>query len=237
MRKVEYFLIIVVAVFLSVVLPIFNKDNVMDFGNSSDIVSAFGTLGTLAVAFIALRKAPEWMAQKNYDIVSKVIEEAVYEDLRKLTSLSNQYKILIVQTGMILKRYLNAKDELPSSMKETLDKVENSLVDFFNLSYSIQNRLKSVSRYNYVITPYTLNVAEEIKKTADNYNALQTKFELAASKVPMLLYADEQEINLANKEISDIQLKSIQLNMKLSNYIKSVYAENKSIDEFIMSKK
>lgn len=164
MRKVEYFLIIVVAVFLSVVLPIFNKDNVMDFGNSSDIVSAFGTLGTLAVAFIALRKAPEWMAQKNYDIVSKVIEEAVYEDLRKLTSLSNQYKILIVQTGMILKRYLNAKDELPSSMKETLDKVENSLVDFFNLSYSIQNRLKSVSRYNYVITPYTLNVAEEIKK-------------------------------------------------------------------------
>nr|WP_129951597.1 hypothetical protein [Rahnella sp. RFA10(1/100)] len=243
MCKFEYALIAIAAVFTTVVLIFFiytiyyNIGTKMELGSLSDWISSLSTFGTLVVALMAYRKAPEWMAQKHYNTVSKVIEEAVYEDLRKLSSLSLQYKSHIVHTCFTLKKSLNAKDDLPSNIKDTLDIVENLLIEFFNLSYSIQNRLKSISRYNYVITPYALNVAEEIKNTADNYNDLQTKFELSASEVTMLLCADEQAINLANKEISEIQIKSIELNMKLSNYIKSVYAENKSIDEFIMSKK
>ncbi|MGS1414164.1 hypothetical protein [Serratia marcescens] len=64
----------------------------MEIGSISDWVSSLSTFGTLVIAGMAYRKAPEWMAQKHYDVVSKVIEEAVYEDLRKLSSLSYQYK-------------------------------------------------------------------------------------------------------------------------------------------------
>lgn len=215
----------------------YNSDKKMEISSLTDWVSSLSTFGTLIVACMAYKKAPEWMAQKHYDIVSKVIEEAIYEDLRKLSSLSYQYKSHIVHTGLILKNSLGKKEGLPSNIEETLEKLEKLLIEFFNLSYSIQNRLKAIPRYNYVITPYTLNVIDKIKNAADKYNNLQTKIEIAAHEVNSLVDADEKAINLTKEEISDIQRESIELNKKLSEYIKSVYAENKSIAEFMVIKK
>ncbi|CAM6652073.1 hypothetical protein ACERT0_004521 [Escherichia coli] len=207
------------------------------WGSFTDWISSLSTLGTFAVAYAAYKKAPEWMAQKHYDIVSKVIEEAVYEDLRKLSSFSNQYRNHMLHTSKILRSCLNSKGALPSDIKETLDKVESLLIEFFNLSYSIQNRLKAIPRYNYVITPYTVTITETIKRIADRYNSLQTQFELAASEVPISLYESEAVINKLMKEIFDIQLEVIELNNNLNNFIRSIYADNKSIAEFIAIKK
>lgn len=209
----------------------------MELGSLTDWISSLSTAGTLLVAYMAYKKAPEWMAQKHYDVVSKVIEEAVYEDLRKLSSLSYQYKNQIMHTGLILKNCLSKKQRLPSNMEENSEKLEKILIEFFNLSYSIQNRLKSIPRYNYVITPYTLNVIDTIKKTADNYNNLQIQIEQVTPEVDALVYADDQAINLTKKEITEVQRESIDLNKNLADYIKSVYAENKSITEFIVIKK
>lgn len=203
----------------------------------TDWISSLSTAGTLLVAYMAYKKAPEWMAQKHYDVVSKVIEEAVYEDLRKLSSLSYQYKHQIMHTGLILKNCLSKKQRLPSNMEENSEKLEKTLIEFFNLSYSIQNRLKSIPRYNYVITPYALNVIDTIKNTADNYNNLQIQIEQVTPEVDTLIYADDQAINLTKMEITAVQRESIDLNKKLADYIKSVYAENKSITEFIAIKK
>lgn len=211
----------------------YSTDKKMELGSLTDWISSLSTAATLVVACMAYKKAPEWMAQKHYDIVSKVIEEAIYVDLRKLSSLSYQYKNQIVHTGLILKNALSKKEGLPPNIEENLEKLEKLLMEFFNLSYSIQNRLKAIPRYNYVITPYALNVMDEIKKTADIYNNLQTQIEFAAHEVNSLVYADEQAINLTKAEITDLQRESIELNKKLSDYIKSVYAENKTIAEFI----
>lgn len=223
-------------VLLLIGVVFYNTDKKMEIGSLTDWISSLSTAGTLVVACMAYKKAPEWMAQKHYDIVSKVIEEAIYEDLRKLSSLSYQYKNQIVHTGLILKNSLSKKEGLPSNIEETLEKLEKLLMEFFNLSYSIQNRLKAIPRYNYVITPYALNVIDEIKKAADIYNNLQTQIEFAAHGVNSLVYADQQVIDSEKNEISDIQRESIELNMKLSDYIKSVYAENKTIAEFIAIK-
>ena len=212
---------------------LFFGSNNFEWGSFTDWISSLSTLGTLGVAYAAYRKAPEWLSQKHYDIVSKVIEEAIYEDLRKLSSLSNQYKSYIVHTSKTLKNCLNDKEELPKDIGETLDKVENLLIEFFNLSYSIQNRLKATQRYNYKITPYTVNIMNYIKHIADSYNRLQTQFELAASEVPMLMYADEEAIRLTAKEIIDIQLEAIELNHSLQDFVKSIYDDNKPITEFI----
>ncbi|PLK68412.1 hypothetical protein CWN70_34130, partial [Klebsiella pneumoniae] len=95
------------------------------------------------------------------------------------------------------------------------------------------NRLKAIQRYNYKITPYTVNIMNTIKHIADCYNRLQTQFELAASEVPMLMYADEEAIRLTAKEIIDIQLEAIELNHSLQDFVKSIYDDNKPITEFI----
>ncbi|CAI0858395.1 Uncharacterised protein [Serratia quinivorans] len=209
----------------------------MEIGSLTDWVSSLSTFGTLIVACMAYRKAPEWMAQKHYDVVSKVIEEAVYEDLRKLSSLSFQYKSQIMNTSRILINAIKLKTGSPPNSKEDLRKLENVLMDFFNLSYSIQNRLKAIPRYNYIITPYASNLIDEIKTAADYYNNLQTQFEMAVHESDSMLYADAPAIELTTKEIKDIQRDSITYHRRLSEYIKSVYAENKSIAEFITIKK
>lgn len=244
-KKTNLTLISIVSILLIIVCLVLVKVLLSDskgfaWGSVSDwftaicsLLSAVGTLGTLYVAYKALIKAPEWLSQKHFDIVSKVIEEAIYEDLRKLSSLSIQYKSYIVHTSKTLKNCLNDREELPKDIGETLDKVENLLIEFFNLSYSIQNRLKAIQRYNYKITPYTVIIMNNIKHFADSYNTLQTQFELAASEVPMLMYADEETIRLTAKEINDIQIEAIELNHSLQDFVKSIYDDNKPITEFI----
>ena len=125
------------------------------------------------------------------------------------------------------------KTDQPKDIEEALDKIENLLVEFFNLSYSIQNRLKAIPRYNYIITPYTVNIIENIKKAADSYNQVQTLFEMAASEVPMLMNTDEEAISKTTKKIIDIQLEIIELNISVKDFVKSIYDDNKSITEFI----
>lgn len=102
----------------------------MEIGSLTDWVSSLSTAGTLVVACMAYRKAPEWMAQKHYDVVSKVIEEAVYEDLRKLSSLSFQYKSQIMNISRILINAIKFKTGSPPNRKEDLNKLENVLIDF-----------------------------------------------------------------------------------------------------------
>lgn len=228
------FVLILSLLLICVILEaLFFGNNNFKWGSFTDWISSLSTLGTLGVAYAAYRKAPEWMSQKHYDVVYKVIEEAIYEDLRKLSSLSIQYKSHIVHTSNILKTCLKHKTDLPKGIEETLNKVENLLIEFFNLSYSIQNRLKAIPRYNYIITPYTVNIIETIKNTADSYNQVQIQFELVASEVPMLMNADEEAISITTKEIIDIQLESIELNNSLKDFVKSIYEDNKSITEFI----
>lgn len=217
--------------------------DIKDWGTRSDLLSsistaigAVGTLGTLIVALMAYRKAPDWITQKNYDIVSKIIEDAIYDDLRKLSSLSIQYKRNMMNTCIIFKNCLNNKNDVPSNIKESLGAIEGLLIELFNLSYSIQNRLKSVSRYSYINTNYTLDIINKIKHIADSYNDLQTRFELSASEVPMLMKADEQAIIITIKELVDVQNETIKLNMNLADFIRYIYTENRPISEFIIKK-
>ena len=233
-RTILAFVLILSLLLICVILKaLFFGSGDFEWGSFTDWVSSLSTFGTLGVACAAYRKAPEWMSQQHYNIVSKVIEEAIYEDLRKLSSLSIQYKSYFVHTSKTLKNCLNDKEELPKGIGETFDKVENLLVELFNLSYSIQNRLKAIQRYNYKITPYTVNIMNNIKHFADSYNRLHTQFELAASDVPMHKNTDEEAITLIARKINDIQLEAIELNHSLQDFVKSIYDDNKPITEFI----
>lgn len=47
------------------------------------------------------------------------------------------------------------------------------------------------------------------------------------------MYADEEALRITTKEISDIQLEAIELNNSLKDFVKSIYDDNKPINEFI----
>lgn len=226
-------LVLAVLVFLKV---LFAGVNSFEWGSVSDWFNTAGTIGTLLVACAAYKKAPEWMAQKHYDTAHLIIEEAVYKDLRRLVPLSNSYKTHIVACSNSLIKCLNGKREIPEKMNDHLDTIEGLLLDFYNLAFSIQISLKSLPRYNFALTEYTNMIVETLKSTCDAYNHFHIQFEMAAHEVPALEYADTVVKDLAVSELSNIRLEYIKLNKKLSEFIKSVYEDNKPISDFIVSR-
>lgn len=52
----------------------------------------------------------------------------------------------------------------PNSLSDSINDIEKDLDALFILSYSIINRLNSVSRYNYTLTDYAKNISAELQK-------------------------------------------------------------------------
>lgn len=151
MRKVEYFLITVVAVFLSVVLPIFNKDNVMDFGTTSDIASAIGTLGTLAVAFMVYRKAPEWLHQKMDEHAFNIAKDLIVSDFPKI---QNTLKECAGHFDYFSTCYdvFDAQESFKDLIRLTTDR--NKLLSDLELAYSrINSNIDSLIKLGWTLKP------------------------------------------------------------------------------------
>lgn len=68
MRKIEYSLIGLVAVFTAVVLPVFNEGHTMDFGTTSDIVSALCNVAMASAAVYAALQAKKWFDNKKFEL-------------------------------------------------------------------------------------------------------------------------------------------------------------------------
>lgn len=79
MRKIDILLISIVAIYLCLVLPIFNKVHVMEFGNFSDLLSAACNIAMASAAVYAAFNANKWLAQKKYESalnhISNLLEE------------------------------------------------------------------------------------------------------------------------------------------------------------------
>jgi len=58
----------------------------MEFGDFSDILSALSTFGTLCVAYIAFRKAPEWLHQKMDEQAFFIANELITNDFPTIRS-------------------------------------------------------------------------------------------------------------------------------------------------------
>ena len=61
-----------------------------DFGSVSDWISSFSTFGTLVVALIALKKAPDWLGQKKHEDAYSLSKTLFLEQIPALsTAISN----------------------------------------------------------------------------------------------------------------------------------------------------
>jgi len=68
----------------------------MEFGNWSDWVSSLSTFGTLLVAAMAYRKAPDWINQRKNDAGFDVAQNVMLDDITNLYKHLNDAALIIV---------------------------------------------------------------------------------------------------------------------------------------------
>jgi hypothetical protein len=142
MRKVEYSLIGIVAVFTAIVLPVFKEGDAMDFGNTSDIVSA---LCNMVMAGAAIYAAKKWFQQKlllnSLDVSHKIaldFEEKLWEINDRI------FSDVVMRAEFInnIKENRKSHEEVQNSFSLELRKsTTTDLAEFAYLHNSI-NRLK-----------------------------------------------------------------------------------------------
>lgn len=110
MKKLNTALIITVIMLLIVAILVlikvlFTDMKGFEWGSVSDWFSTAGTLGTLLIAWMAYRKAPEWISQKKHDSAFDIAKKIIIEDLPELQEListvSSQADNLIWQFEII----------------------------------------------------------------------------------------------------------------------------------------
>ncbi|HDT6531931.1 TPA: hypothetical protein QFT71_005016 [Raoultella ornithinolytica] len=205
----------------------------MEFGNIADWISALSTLGTFAVAYVALRNAPDWIAQKHYDIAHTIIEDSVFKDLRKVRSSSLYLKTKIAMLCSNLVRVAERRNQYNNSFDTIIDGIDVTLAQYHDLSYSIINQLKAISRTNYTESQYTLDIINFLKDATEKYNNSNMQLILTSGEVSMLQKADASVIDATIKEIMTIKNDVISINQEISDFIKKIYSDNHPVNEFI----
>lgn len=207
--------------------------NTMEFGSIADWISALSTLGTFAVAYVALRNAPDWIAQKHYDIAHAIIEDAVFKDLRKVRSSSLFLKAKMAMLCSNIIHVAERRGQYKNNFDTAINEIDILLAQYHDLSYSIINQLKAISRTNYIESQYTLDIINFLKDAAEKYNNNNVQLILANGEVMMLQKADASVIDDTIKEIMTIRNDVISLNQEISDFIKRIYSDNRPVNEFI----
>ncbi|PAN96901.1 hypothetical protein CIW62_18390 [Enterobacter cloacae] len=237
-KKWNCYLLTTVLILLIVSILVLTKilfSNFMSFewGSVSDWFSAFGTLGTLVVAVAAYRKAPEWMAQKHYDIVHGIVEKAVYNDLTLLSSSNKLLKANLIILSRNLNRLLIEKKVESEFITEVANRTDTILSDFFNNSYSVINQLNSITRNNFELSEYTQTIIDRLKSVSEKYNYIYWDYLTAREEIGSLVNADQQAIDLTSAEIKSIEERANNSATELDDLIKQIFADNLPVKSFI----
>ncbi|MBK4470905.1 hypothetical protein JJQ32_06830 [Enterobacter hormaechei] len=206
----------------------------MEIGSISDWFSAIGTLGTLAVAVAAFRKAPDWMAQKHYDIVYGLIEKAVYKDLSQVKSSNIILRTLLITLCRNLNRFLMDRKPESEIISDMTNRMESVLEEFFNNSYLVINQLNSITRNDYKFSAYAQDILDKLKNISNQYHQIYMDYLVTRAEIGSLLEADQQAIDITSQEIKEIENRALQVGSELDSYIKQIFDKNSPIRDFIV---
>lgn len=67
MRRIDVIMITITAISAAITLPTFGKEHSVDFGNTSDIVSAMCNIAMAGAAVYAALNAKEWITQSHFN--------------------------------------------------------------------------------------------------------------------------------------------------------------------------
>lgn len=244
-RKANIALITIVSTLLIITCLVLVKFLLSDskgfsWGSVSDwftaicsLLSAVGTLGTLYVAYKALKKVPEWMAQKHYDIAYGHIEKSIFNDLPGIRSLSLHLHVRFITIIKNLKLAIEERKTINTFTHEAIENIDEMVNNFQQECNTITNQLNAVKRTNYELTEVALATVSLLSDASSSYYLI---YEHLFETYNSLKY--EYNGDIAQKEIymdklQDLLNKSIANNSSISTYINEVYHGNMPISDFI----
>ncbi|HFL5870953.1 MULTISPECIES: hypothetical protein [Serratia] len=155
----------------------------MELGSLTDWISSLSTAGTLLVAYMAYKKAPEWLKERNkqsgYDYALKIINDSV-------TIID---KLKIASTIDLLKN---------DSSSDNFNKVSNIMRIAFEIEL-LSDRLKDHSRYDIKL--------RDSNQLSDRYSSLMV-YCMRLSRYYLNLATNldtEEQLADMRKELDDIR--------------------------------
>ncbi|MEN3752512.1 hypothetical protein ABC733_06705 [Mangrovibacter sp. SLW1] len=171
-------LLVAIIVFANVLLNQY-KGHVMEFGSVSDWLSALSTFGTLIVAYMAYKKAPEWILRKRtedmYDAIKNLKRsiEKIRRFIYVINFFLNNYTSEDTDYAKSIKNDPNFFKELNSDLSKLFDNMSSEFTEF-KLTSDNNELVKEVSDIRDLY--FTLTVA--VSKLSNSINVESRKDEL-----------------------------------------------------------
>ena len=123
-----------------------------EFGSISDWVSSISTFGTLIVAFIALKKAPDWINQKKHEDGYELAKKLIVYEFPELISIISKY-----QNHLQIIKQKNEGDDIIIALLNADITIEDCdyMLGLFNNAevtpLNIRKSIKQLSRFNWFL--------------------------------------------------------------------------------------
>jgi len=224
-----------VLLFIEVVILIYDiNDGKIEWGNVSDWLSSLSTFGTLLIAYAAFVKAPDWLFQKRYEVVSHIINETIFNDLPKLGKLCSQYKTRYYMITRQLVDSLNGKVMNEQMLKENRTKLDNTFNELFALATSMKNELRTIKRNEFEFTEYTARIYNEVTQIASNFNSIDSEIFFSTLDAIDFDLSDETDPQKYLDTLMSLKVRTIHLSNSFNEFARQIDDDNKPVEEFII---
>lgn len=160
MRKFEYFLMVVIAIFAAIVLPLFYKEHSMNLGTTSDIVIALSNIVMAGAALYAASKAKDWLNEKKASMAfDQAISASVEFDRVKL-------QIDLFHNNLLKRESESYQQESYSVVKDELEKLQHSILTMVRL-------VRNCERFGF---DFKSDIKSQITESFSSYHNTAYKF-------------------------------------------------------------
>ncbi|MBZ7674748.1 hypothetical protein [Klebsiella grimontii] len=171
----------------------------IELGSISDWVSSLSTFGTLIVAYLAYKKAPEWINQKMHEDAFSVAKKVILEDYPLL-------KEKIDNAGHAVDLYVIYFDSIGDDCEVsiTADECDEALSVFHdvqNTPAKIKRKLEKIAKLGWSIDRNVLIINENLSEC---YREMQKNYVVAFIGIQRMLLA--QTLNGKRRSVNKVAI-------------------------------
>lgn len=226
-------LLVAIVAFANVLLNQY-VGHAMEWGSVSDWLSSLSTFGTLIVAYMAYKKAPEWINQKHYDTVHSIIDDVIYTKLINCYKKNFQLMVSIIHLSVGMKKCLTRNTVINNSLENDFKVFEQLFDEFTNSAYSVIRSLNSVHRYKYSLSLYGQNIVTNLNQEIIQCNNYFSEIMELKIEISIYIHTNHDYKKTLIEKTSNIHDKAQDNNIAMINFINELIKSNRPIDDFII---
>ncbi|BEN21883.1 hypothetical protein QZQ56_17270 [Serratia marcescens] len=140
-------LIIITATAAAIALPTFNEKHILDFGNTSDIISALCNCVVAGAAVMAFISAKNWIYQRMHDDVYKIAKELFTQDYPEIIKLCNEINYIAPNfSGKLTGDVNSLAESYTTDVENSLTTIGNNLEE---LKSNADAKIKILKKFNF----------------------------------------------------------------------------------------